>query len=149
MTFRYVDESFTLAGPRRKRKHKPCQGNPSPRVQLDRATDELLSGNWFTQCYRPFNPQFFDILSFFPHNAVAELLRVALDELDFAIAPVDSPVNVLCLGLGSPTSSRNSRAQLAFLLKFCDSLDIVRFAVVPSVVTYPRAELRPLNAASP
>ena len=33
---------------------------------------------------------------------------------------------VLCLGLGSPSASRDARAQLAFLLTLCEDLRIVR-----------------------
>lgn len=35
------------------------------------------------------------------------------------------PPAVLCLGLGSPTASRDARAQLAFLLAACDALALV------------------------
>ncbi|TFK27376.1 hypothetical protein FA15DRAFT_586399 [Coprinopsis marcescibilis] len=34
------------------------------------------------------------------------------------------PIEVLCLGLGSPTNSQNANAQLAFLLEACQHLDI-------------------------
>ncbi|KAJ6547395.1 SRR1-domain-containing protein, partial [Mycena capillaripes] len=34
------------------------------------------------------------------------------------------PSQILCLGLGSPASSPNSRAQLAFLLEICKSIGI-------------------------
>lgn len=40
-------------------------------------------------------------------------------------ALMESPT-VLCLGLGSPTGSRDARIQLAFLLAACHELDIVR-----------------------
>lgn len=33
--------------------------------------------------------------------------------------------DILCLGLGSPGSSRDARVQLAFLLSVCHELDIV------------------------
>jgi len=38
---------------------------------------------------------------------------------------VESSVSVLCLGLGSPSASPNSRAQLAFLIELCVAFDIV------------------------
>lgn len=48
-----------------------------------------------------------------------EILRDAMRDLS-----ITSP-EVLCLGLGSPSCSRDARAQLAFLLSTCDSCDIV------------------------
>lgn len=33
---------------------------------------------------------------------------------------------MLCLGLGSPTGSRDARIQLAFILAICRKLEIVR-----------------------
>jgi hypothetical protein len=41
------------------------------------------------------------------------------------VLQVDSPP-ILCLGLGSPTSSVNARAQLAFLAELREGLSIVR-----------------------
>jgi len=38
---------------------------------------------------------------------------------------VESSVSVLCLGLGSPSASPNSRAQLAFLIELCVAFNIV------------------------
>lgn len=49
------------------------------------------------------------------------------------------PPDIVCLGLGSPASSVNARAQLAFLLALCDAFGIVcycsaishEFSIVP------------------
>lgn len=49
----------------------------------------------------------------------AELLRDSLNQISF------TALSILCLGLGSPTSSRDARAQLAFLVQLCDTLNIV------------------------
>ncbi|KAJ7285679.1 SRR1-domain-containing protein [Mycena rebaudengoi] len=43
---------------------------------------------------------------------------------DHLTARLLSPSQIICLGLGSPSSSSNSRAQLAFLLGLCESLAI-------------------------
>lgn len=44
------------------------------------------------------------------------------------------PQKVLCLGLGSPSSSRDARAQLALLSDLCASSDMVRGIHQPFVV---------------
>jgi SRR1 len=38
--------------------------------------------------------------------------------------------SVLCLGLGSPSSSQNANAQLAFLLEIAHSLNLVRGSLI-------------------
>jgi len=40
-------------------------------------------------------------------------------------AKFTSPEKILCLGLGSPSNSRDARAQLAFLLRLCGDLNLV------------------------
>ncbi|RPD65925.1 hypothetical protein L226DRAFT_530050 [Lentinus tigrinus ALCF2SS1-7] len=50
-----------------------------------------------------------------------QTLRESLEE---AFPPADAAPDVLCLGLGSPSSSRDARAQLALLLAACDDLRI-------------------------
>lgn len=49
----------------------------------------------------------------------AEIVDGSLKELNIAFT------GVICLGLGSPSSSQNARVQLAFLLEICDHLLIV------------------------
>ena len=49
-----------------------------------------------------------------------EIIRESMDAASFRCT------SVLCLGLGSPSSSRDARAQLAFLLTLCEDLRIVR-----------------------
>ncbi|KZT44156.1 hypothetical protein SISSUDRAFT_338635 [Sistotremastrum suecicum HHB10207 ss-3] len=46
------------------------------------------------------------------------------------MAPLEAPcTSAVCLGLGSPTDSRNSRAQLWLLLEICKSLNIPRHSI--------------------
>lgn len=58
--------------------------------------------------------------------AFLELLRDSFTELKFPTDDAEPQIEVLCLGLGSPTSSRDSRAQLAFLIHICKTFSIVR-----------------------
>ncbi|KAH7912131.1 SRR1-domain-containing protein [Hygrophoropsis aurantiaca] len=96
-TFAYSD-SFIPAGPRKKRKGKTREAPPSPLILLERAQEEITSGDWFSEC--------------------REILQGALRDTS-----IDCP-EVLCLGLGNPCSSRDARAQLAFLIRLCASFDI-------------------------
>ncbi|KAA1471268.1 SRR1-domain-containing protein [Dentipellis sp. KUC8613] len=75
----------------------------TPMELYERCSQELGSGNWLEDCH--------------------QMLRGALD-----IASVTSP-RVFCLGLGCPASSKDARAQLAFLLRTCDVLSIDRSKV--------------------
>ncbi|KAH7924552.1 hypothetical protein BV22DRAFT_497717 [Leucogyrophana mollusca] len=102
-SFAYSD-SFIQAGPRKKRKGKgKAREAPSPLVLLERTQEEIASGDWFSECQ--------------------EILQGALRDTS-----VVSP-EVLCLGLGSPASSRDARAQLAFLIRQCASFDIAHATV--------------------
>ncbi|EIW84975.1 hypothetical protein CONPUDRAFT_117312 [Coniophora puteana RWD-64-598 SS2] len=97
-SFSYA-ETFTPVRSRKKRKAK-ANTPESPLLLLDRTKRELESdaGTWTKECQ--------------------ELVRAALADAD-----IREP-DVLCLGLGSPTASHNSRAQLAFLIQLCNFLDI-------------------------
>ncbi|KAI0781139.1 SRR1-domain-containing protein, partial [Trametes elegans] len=97
------DDHFTPARTRKKRKNRPQVAPPSPAVLLDKAAEELAHGDW-----------------------LRDTLRLLRESLEDAFAPSDTAPDVLCLGLGSPTSSRDARAQLAFLLAACDDLSIDR-----------------------
>ncbi|KAF9227876.1 hypothetical protein BS17DRAFT_774448 [Gyrodon lividus] len=95
----FAYESFTRVSLRRKRKEKAHKGVTSPLDLLTRAKEEIATdGNWLLDC--------------------RELFQMAV--LDMRI----KPQNVLCLGLGSPCSSRDARAQLAFLNQLCTFSDI-------------------------
>jgi len=65
---------------------------------LHRIRNELRDDNWFVDC--------------------EGTIRDALASLSFA-AP-----QVLCLGLGSPATSQNARAQLAFLIETCQRFNV-------------------------
>ncbi|KAI9064223.1 SRR1-domain-containing protein [Trametes sanguinea] len=103
--FGYEDH-FTPARTRKKRKNRPQAAPPSPTVLLNKASEELAQGDWLRDAQ--------------------QTLRESLEE---AFAPSDAAPDVLCLGLGSPASSRDARAQLAFLLAACDDLSIDRTRV--------------------
>ncbi|KAI0374679.1 SRR1-domain-containing protein, partial [Pilatotrama ljubarskyi] len=100
------DDHFAPARTRKKRKNRPQAAPPSPDVLLDRASQELTESDWLREAQRP--------------------LRESLEE---AFVASDAAPDVLCLGLGSPASSRDARAQLAFLLAACDDLSIDRTKV--------------------
>ncbi|KAH9901185.1 hypothetical protein C8Q73DRAFT_662608 [Cubamyces lactineus] len=100
--FGYEDH-FTPARTRKKRKNRPQAAPPSLTVLLDRASEELAHGDWLRE--------------------TQQSLRESLEE---AFPASDAAPSVLCLGLGSPASSRDARAQLAFLLAACDDLSIDR-----------------------
>ncbi|KAI0361882.1 hypothetical protein OH77DRAFT_1440886 [Trametes cingulata] len=100
------DDHFTPARTRKKRKNRPQAAPPSPAVLLDRASEELAQSDWLLEAQ--------------------QILRESLEE---AFAASDAAPDVLCLGLGSPASSRDARAQLAFLLAACDDLSIDRTKV--------------------
>jgi hypothetical protein len=103
---------------RKKRKNKFRQERPPLSVLMQRVATELgHDRGWITQCQRlSFTSPF---LIFRNRGTVVEILRDSLNSVSFT-----SP-NVLCLGLGSPASSRDARVQLGFLLELCEHLDIV------------------------
>ncbi|KAL7283229.1 hypothetical protein ACG7TL_002656 [Trametes sanguinea] len=103
--FGYEDH-FTPARTRKKRKNRPQAAPPSPAVLLNKASEELAQGDWLRDAQ--------------------QTLRESIEE---AFAASDAAPDVLCLGLGSPASSRDARAQLAFLLAACDDLSIDRTRV--------------------
>lgn len=52
-------------------------------------------------------------------NSYLEILRETLKDSDICTE------DVLCLGLGSPTTSRDARIQLAYLFSMCEEFNIV------------------------
>ncbi|KAI0708980.1 hypothetical protein C8Q76DRAFT_799022 [Earliella scabrosa] len=103
--FGYEDH-FQPARTRKKRKNRPPSEPPSPAVLLARASEELAGTDW-----------------------LRDTLRTLRDALEDAFPAADVVPDVLCLGLGSPSSSRDARAQLALLLAACDDLRIERTKV--------------------
>ncbi|KIM80814.1 hypothetical protein PILCRDRAFT_518728 [Piloderma croceum F 1598] len=96
-SYQYND-SFMHTGPRKKRKSR--QETPSTSALLERAINELMGTGWITECQ--------------------QILCEAMNTFPF------TSFEVLCLGLGSPSCSRDARAQLAFLVSTCDSCGIDR-----------------------
>ncbi|KAJ7470593.1 SRR1-domain-containing protein [Mycena latifolia] len=94
--FKYSD--FKPVVPRKKRKNKVQLERPSLVTLAHQAREELAKDDWSSRCQ--------------------QLLREHLTAHSL------SPSQVLCLGLGSPSSSANSRAQLGFLLEICESIGI-------------------------
>ncbi|TBU48014.1 SRR1-domain-containing protein [Dichomitus squalens] len=101
--FSYEDH-FTPARTRKKRKNRQPADRPDPTVLLEKTSEELARTNWLRDT----------------QQALRESLEGAF-ALESDVVP-----DVLCLGLGSPASSRDARAQLAFLLAACDDLRIPR-----------------------
>jgi len=98
----FAYDSFIRVNPRKKRKRKDKGNVTTPCGLLTRVREELETdsdgGSWSLSC--------------------KDIIHKALDELRI------TPQKVLCLGLGSPSSSRDARAQLALLGCLCASLDI-------------------------
>jgi len=78
---------------------------------IQRMREELRQGDWLTEC-----------LQILGHSLKS--------------AALTSP-DILCLGLGSPTSSLNARLQLGFLLEICEQLkvDHTRISIYDPVFT--------------
>ncbi|KAN0077254.1 SRR1 domain containing protein [Tylopilus felleus] len=92
----FTYDSFIRVNPRKKRKGKNKVDDPTPCDRLTRVREELeADGSWSLGC--------------------TQICREAL------AAACIKPQKVLCLGLGSPSSSRDARAQLAFLGCLCAS----------------------------
>ncbi|KAJ7149133.1 SRR1-domain-containing protein [Mycena filopes] len=94
--FKYSDFQPVISRKKRKNKRKVEQ---APLLTLvERARAELAQDDWNPRCQ--------------------QLLKDHLNVNSL------SPSQIICLGLGSPSSSPNSRAQLAFLLEICKSTGI-------------------------
>ncbi|KAG2116678.1 SRR1-domain-containing protein [Suillus discolor] len=86
----------------RARKNRRGNGRREPPLLIDlidRCKADIESNGWITTCLG--------------------LLQDALRRTNVSSCP-----DVLCLGLGSPSSSREARAQLAFLISSCTILEI-------------------------
>ncbi|KAF5387126.1 hypothetical protein D9615_001843 [Tricholomella constricta] len=90
---------------RKKRRNRAIKKREPLVTVLQRLHEELGQDDWLPQCQQ--------IL-------VESLASAALAQ---------TSLEVLCLGLGSPSTSPNARVQLAFLLAICDSLNIDRAKV--------------------
>ncbi|TCD62302.1 hypothetical protein EIP91_007098, partial [Steccherinum ochraceum] len=124
--FAYDDQGgFTPTRPRKNRKNRTGNVRIPPEVALDCTRQELRAGDWLQEC----------------HDLLLESLQ---------LLRASSP-EVLCLGLGSPSSSRDARAQLVFLLEICDkiSLDPSKVSVYDPVFSEEDERLLDANAAYP
>lgn len=67
-----------------------------------------------------------DFLPFSCRIAYSWVICVNIEIIDESLRHIKTAfTGVICLGLGSPSSSHNARVQLAFLLEICDHLLIV------------------------
>ncbi|KAJ7219120.1 SRR1-domain-containing protein [Mycena pura] len=94
--FKY--SAFTPVLSRKKRKNKTQLERPPLLTLVQRAAQELSKDDWISRC-----------------------LCLLQDHL---ATRSSAPSKILCLGLGSPSSSPNSRAQLALLLEICKATAI-------------------------
>ena len=63
----------------------------------------------------------------YSRHTYSRVIRLNIEIIDDSLKDLDIAfTGVICLGLGSPSSSQNARIQLAFLLEICDHLLIVR-----------------------
>ncbi|KAF8162900.1 hypothetical protein B0H34DRAFT_693382 [Crassisporium funariophilum] len=101
-TSSFIYSDFTPAKSSRK-KRKNTKSPPSTAAVLTRLREEIRQEEWFAQC----------------SNSLETLWK------DFS----SETGAVLCLGLGSPTSSHTARVQLAFLAETCKRLNVDHDAV--------------------
>ncbi|KAK0210593.1 SRR1-domain-containing protein [Desarmillaria ectypa] len=108
---------FIAVSSQRKRKNRPRRDRPSVFDLVERTKQDLQNDPWTVAAIRT--------ESFFPLTFVSNdhYLPEIVQESSSAVHNNECP-DVLCLGLGSPCSSPNSRAQLAFLLLICKTLNI-------------------------
>ena len=138
--FGYEDH-FQPARTRKKRKNRPPTEPPSPSVLLARASEELAGTDWLRDTLRPSLRSLTSSPLLTDPRVLPGMLRDALED---AFPASDVAPDVLCLGLGSPSSSRDARAQLALLLAACDDLRIVGrlpMSVGPHIDTSPCVHL--------
>ncbi|KAJ3492081.1 hypothetical protein NLI96_g241 [Meripilus lineatus] len=112
---------FTPSRSKKKRKNKPGLVPVTPQVALDRARQELTLGEWMEDC-KSRSPAFRlcrGILT--TELRLSGLVREGISSL---FSHSTNPLRILCLGLGSPSSARDARSQLAFLLELCDDIRI-------------------------
>ncbi|KAJ7090038.1 SRR1-domain-containing protein [Mycena crocata] len=95
-SFKYDD--FKPVVSRKKRKNKVQLERPPLLTLVQRAREDLAKDDWNSQCQ--------------------QILRKHMTAHSLSCS------QVLCLGLGSPSSSPNSRAQLGFLLEICEAMGI-------------------------
>ena len=113
-----TSSDFTSAKLRKKRKHKNIKLPSSTSHSLARLRDKIREEEWFIQCSswcQNVNKDYRSLTV----NRLLDLLKSSWDCFS-----TETPV-ILCLGLGSPSSSHIARVQLAFLTEACQQLKVV------------------------
>ena len=113
-----TSSDFTSAKLRKKRKHKNIKLPSSTSHSLARLRDKIREEEWFIQCSSWCQNVNKDCRSL-TVNRLLDLLKSSWDCFS-----TETPV-ILCLGLGSPSSSHIARVQLAFLTEACQQLKVV------------------------
>jgi len=123
-----------------RKRHSRGHFNPTTTSHVISLGEKLAEGEWFTECSSPYSSEFDDDPPFFVsvwaflvrlrHFYPPELLKDAWGRFSASVTSVASEgssirVRVLCLGLGSPSTSKDARIQLAFLVEICKCLGIV------------------------
>jgi SRR1 len=120
---------FTTVKSRKKRKNKSPQAPPPLSDLLAAVREQISHSEWFAQCSRPCpieTPPFSTLVLTNP--MCVEILEDAWKDFSAVDAPTPTRgLKVLCLGLGSPSSSQIARIQLAFLAETCKRLEVVCF----------------------
>ncbi|KAJ8078722.1 sensitivity to red-light reduced protein [Marasmius tenuissimus] len=100
-SFQY--DEFSAPVSRKKRKGRQQARAPLSTL-IEQCREDLQKNDWFSRC----------------------------EEIILSSIPFDTkePFSLVCLGLGSPSSSPISRAQFAFLLYLCDSLHLTTLSRV-------------------
>lgn len=117
---------FSSVKSRKKRKNKSPKAPPPVSDLLAAVREQVRHSEWFGQCSRPcsIDPPFSTL--FLTYSMCVEILEDAWENFSAVDAPTRGP-KVLCLGLGSPSSSQIARIQLAFLTEACKRLEVVCF----------------------
>ncbi|KAJ3894177.1 SRR1-domain-containing protein [Lentinula edodes] len=117
-------EIWLPSSPSRQRKTRKQRQQKPPLFSRVQFVQDKLDLTWFNSCIQ----EYFEsrILEISEENSGQKKKRRQKKEY-----------NVTCLGLGSPETSDNARAQLAFLLKVCDALNIdcTRISIYDPVFT--------------
>jgi len=122
-TFMYSD--FTTVKSRKKRKNKYPKTPPQVSDLFTAVREPLRHSEWFAQCLRPCPSRYLPFSTLFLTNPMCvEILENAWKNISVVDASTCG-AKVLCLGLGSPSSSQIARVQLAFLTEVCERLKLV------------------------
>lgn len=113
---------FTPSRSKKKRRNRTGVAPVTPQVALDRTRQELSLGEWMQDCKRRWHAFRYCRGILTTELRLSGLVRESISSL---FSHPTNPPRILCLGLGSPSSARDARSQLAFLLELCDAISIV------------------------